>query len=67
FNRHNVSGGGAVRLERFVPLEEPPVIDRNETTDKGYINQAAVLTHRADIVEALYAAIPPAGVNVVDA
>ncbi|MCP4692880.1 MAG: AMP-binding protein, partial [Desulfobacterales bacterium] len=67
FKRHNGSGGGAVRVERFVLLEEPPVIDRNETTDKGYINQAAVLTHRADIVEALYAAPPPAGVNVVDA
>ena len=36
-------------------LTEPPSIDRGEITDKGSINQRAVLTHRAAVVEALYA------------
>ena len=36
-------------------MAEPPSIDANEITDKGYINQRAVLTRRADLVERLYA------------
>ena len=35
-------------------LEEPPSIDTGEITDKGYINQRAVLDRRAALVEALY-------------
>ncbi len=67
FKKHNAAAkGSSKRIERFTLLEEPPGIDRNETTDKGYINQSAVLTHRADIVEGLYADPPPAGVIVVD-
>jgi feruloyl-CoA synthase len=31
-------------------LAEPPTIDRGEVTDKGSINQRAVLTHRAETV-----------------
>jgi feruloyl-CoA synthase len=41
-------------------LAEPPSIDANEITDKGSINQRAVLTRRAGLVEALYAEPPPA-------
>lgn len=56
FKKHNAThGGSSGRFERFVLLTDPPRIDRNETTDKGYINQSAVLSHRADIVEKLYA------------
>jgi len=40
----------AVRL-----LAEPPSIDAGEITDKGYLNQAALRTNRADDVRALYA------------
>jgi feruloyl-CoA synthase len=36
-------------------LEEPPQIDAGEITDKGSINQAAVLKRRAALVEELYA------------
>jgi feruloyl-CoA synthase len=43
-----------------VVLAEPPSIDRGEVTDKGSINQRAVLTHRAAIVDALYDAMPDA-------
>jgi feruloyl-CoA synthase len=33
---------------------EPPSIDAGEITDKGYINQRAVLARRATLVETLY-------------
>jgi feruloyl-CoA synthase len=36
-------------------LAEPPSIDANEITDKGYINQRAVLEQRAAAVEKLHA------------
>jgi len=35
-------------------LSEPPCIDAGEITDKGYINQRAVLARRKELVEALY-------------
>jgi feruloyl-CoA synthase len=47
--------GSANRIARLCLLSEPPTIDRGEITDKGSINQRAVLTHRADTVEALHA------------
>jgi feruloyl-CoA synthase len=47
--------GSASRIARMCLLAEPPTIDRSEVTDKGSINQRAVLTHRADTVEALHA------------
>jgi len=40
-------------------LAEPPNIDRGEVTDKGSINQRAVLTHRAAVVDAMYDAPGP--------
>lgn len=47
--------GSASRIARMCLLAEPPTIDKSEVTDKGSINQRAVLTHRADTVEALHA------------
>jgi len=47
--------GSANRVARALVLAEPPHIDRGEITDKGSINQRAVLTHRAAAVESLYA------------
>jgi feruloyl-CoA synthase len=35
-------------------MTEPPNIDANEITDKGYVNQQAALARRADLVERLY-------------
>ena len=35
-------------------MAEPPSIDRDEVTDKGSINQRAVLRNRAGLVEKLY-------------
>jgi feruloyl-CoA synthase len=54
--------GSANRLARALLLEEPPHIDRGEVTDKGSINQRAVLSHRADLVERMYAEVPDANV-----
>ncbi len=47
--------GSANRVARMCLLAEPPTIDRGEVTDKGSINQRAVLSHRAETVEALHA------------
>ena len=52
-------GGGSSQLpRRALVLDEPPSADAGEITDKGYINQAAVLKRRADRVQALYAGGP---------
>jgi feruloyl-CoA synthase len=37
-----------------VLLVEPPSIDKGEITDKGSINQRAVLAPRAALVETMY-------------
>jgi feruloyl-CoA synthase len=42
-------------VARLIVLDEPPSIDKGEVTDKGSINQRSVLTHRADLVDALHA------------
>jgi feruloyl-CoA synthase len=47
--------GTSHRITRALLMDEPPSIDANEITDKGYINQRAVLTKRAALVTKLYA------------
>lgn len=51
--------GSSNRVERLLLLEEPPSLDAGEATDKGSINQRAVLARRAALVESLYAEPPP--------
>jgi feruloyl-CoA synthase len=46
--------GSANRVAWIRLLETLPSIDHSEVTDKGSINQRAVLARRADLVEALY-------------
>jgi feruloyl-CoA synthase len=46
--------GSSTHPVRLLVMAEPPSIDGNEITDKGYINQRAVLERRADLVEKLY-------------
>ncbi|MBL8334437.1 MAG: AMP-binding protein, partial [Rubrivivax sp.] len=48
-------GGSSMAVARARVLLEPPSADAGEITDKGYINQRAVLARRAAEVEALYA------------
>ncbi len=44
----------SARPARLMVMAEPPSIDANEITDKGYMNQRAVLERRRDLVERLY-------------
>ncbi len=46
--------GSANRIARAILLAEPPSIDKGEVTDKGSINQRAVLKHRDTLVNALH-------------
>ncbi|HQD63969.1 MAG TPA: feruloyl-CoA synthase, partial [Casimicrobium huifangae] len=46
--------GSANRVARLCLLADPPSLDKGEITDKGSINQRAVLTHRAATVTALH-------------
>ncbi len=57
---HNAAAGGASsrRIARVLLMTEPPSIDGNELTDKGYINQRAGLDRRSALVERLYAEAP---------
>ncbi|CAB3643734.1 2-succinylbenzoate--CoA ligase [Paraburkholderia phenoliruptrix] len=48
------STGGATTIARLRLLDVAPSLDLGEITDKGSINQRAVLTHRAELVEALH-------------
>jgi feruloyl-CoA synthase len=65
--RYNAEAGNhaTTRIGRCLILTEPPSIDAGEITDKGYLNQRAVLSRRAALVERLYADPPPADVIVV--
>ncbi len=58
------SRGTSGRVSRAIVLAEPPSLDVGEMTDKGSINQRAVLAHRAALVEELFADAPPANVIV---
>ena len=46
--------GSATRLARAIIFTAPPSIDKGEVTDKGSINQRAVLKHRDALVNALH-------------
>jgi feruloyl-CoA synthase len=48
--------GSSTHPTRLMVMTEPPSIDANEITDKGYMNQRAVLERRAALVEKLYLA-----------
>jgi feruloyl-CoA synthase len=64
---HNASStGSSMRIARAMLMAEPPSIDGNELTDKGYINQRAGLERRAALVERLYADKPGEDVIVLN-
>ena len=64
---HNrASGGGSSRaVRRLILMAEPPQIDANEITDKGYVNQRATLERRAVLIERLYSDAPDDAVIVI--
>jgi feruloyl-CoA synthase len=53
------STGSASRIEVAVVLAEPPSLDRGEITDKGSINQRAVLQQRQALVDSIYLGTAP--------
>ncbi len=57
------STGSSNRIARALLLAEPPSLDAGEMTDKGSLNQRAVLARRAALVEELYA--EPASTRVI--
>jgi feruloyl-CoA synthase len=57
--------GSSKRIERILLLATPPSLDAGEITDKGSLNQRAVLQRRAEAVAALYA--QPSPENVIKA
>ncbi len=60
------SPGSSTRVTRAVLMAEPPSMDKAEMTDKGSINQRAVLQNRAALVDALYSAPRPAHIIAVE-
>ena len=54
--------GSSTHVARAIVMTAPPDIDKGEITDKGSINQRAVLAARAELVFAIYADPPAAGV-----
>ncbi|GAB2533681.1 feruloyl-CoA synthase [Spirosoma aerophilum] len=46
--------GSSERVERALVAVDPPSIDLGEITDKGSLNQRAILKHRADLINQLY-------------
>jgi feruloyl-CoA synthase len=56
------STGSSTRITRAILLDTPLSIDRGEITDKGSINQRAVLDHRSRLIDQLYSPTPAAHV-----
>ncbi|HWK26439.1 MAG TPA: feruloyl-CoA synthase [Solirubrobacter sp.] len=56
YNRQHPAS--STRIDRVLLLAEPPSLDANEITDKGYVNQRAALQRRAVHVAALFADAP---------
>jgi feruloyl-CoA synthase len=50
--------GSANRVTRAILLDTPLSIDRGEVTDKGSINQRAVLEYRSRLIDELYSPAP---------
>ena len=64
---HNAANpASSTRFTRALLMAEPPDIDANEITDKGYINQRAVHARRAALVAALHTPEPGAAVIELD-
>ena len=58
--KHNAeNSANSRRFAYALIMAEPPSIDANEITDKGYINQRAVLDNRPEMVAKIYAGGDP--------
>jgi feruloyl-CoA synthase len=62
---HNKANpGSSSRIKRVILMTEPPSIDGNEITDKGYVNQRATMERRHELVDRLY--LNPAPDDVIE-
>jgi feruloyl-CoA synthase len=62
---HNRDHAGAsMRIGRVRLLAEPPSMDADDITDKGYVNARAVRERRAELVDELFVARPGSDVIV---
>ena len=50
--------GSATRVKKLMIIAEPLRFEKGEVTDKGSINQRAVIRNHNDLVRALYAGDP---------
>jgi len=65
FAAHNAeSSGSSTRIKRVILMTEPPSIDGNEITDKGYVNQRAALERRYKLVDMLF--VDPPSPEVIE-
>jgi feruloyl-CoA synthase len=60
------SSGSAARVARLVLLAEPPSLDAGEITDKGSLNQRAILRRRAALADDAHTTPPPPHVIAID-
>jgi len=58
--------GSSTFAGRALLMAEVPSVDAGEITDKGYINQRAVLERRRHLVDELYEGTPSASTIVID-
>ena len=54
--------GSSTRIMRAILVDPPPLLDAHEVTDKGSLNQRALLKTRTRLVDALYSETPPSQV-----
>jgi feruloyl-CoA synthase len=59
--------GSSSRIARAILMPDPPAIDAHEVTDKGSLNQGAVLKNRGALVLDLYSPRPSARVISIQA
>ena len=64
YNRQNPQSSR--RIARALILDRPPRPESNEITDKGYVNQRAMLDNRAQQVAKLYTEPPGDNVIIID-
>jgi len=63
---YNAGNSGATRrIAAFAVLRQAPSLATGELTDKGYVNQRAVLASQADLVADMYASTPSERVVVL--
>ena len=60
-----MNGNNSTCVVRAILLDVPPSMEAREITDKGSVNQSAVLKNRAELVVELYKEPAPASVLVI--